>query len=111
MDKEEILAKSRAENKNKDIYELEVIKQAGELSFTVSALLAGVFLMAQITVGGGPNYGMWAIIFSGSMATFWLKWRKLRRPHELTMALFYSAGVLFFSAAHIYTLVSASTIL
>lgn len=62
-------------------------------------------------VGGGSNPGMWALVLSGPMATFWVKWRRLRRPHELTMALFYTAGVLFFSAVHIYTLVSASTIL
>lgn len=111
MDKEEILAKSRAENKNKDIYEQEIIKQAGEVSFAASALLAVVFLMAQIMVGGGPNFGMWAIVFSGWTATFWVKWRKLRRPHELTMALLYTALVLFFSALHIYALISASTIL
>ena len=28
MNREEILAKSRAENKNKDVYEIEVLKQA-----------------------------------------------------------------------------------
>ncbi len=111
MDKEEILAKSRAENKNRDIYEQEIVKQAGEISFAASAFLAAVFLMVQITVGGGLNPGMWAIVFSGSMATFWVKWRKLRRPHELAMALFYTAGVLLFSALHIYALISSSTIL
>ncbi len=111
MKKEEILAKSRAENKNKDIYEQEVLKQGAGIAFLVAAVLAAVFCAVQIFVGGGTNCGLWAIVFSGSMATFWVKWFNLKRRHELVMALFYTAIVTAFSACHVYSLITTSTIL
>ncbi len=111
MKKEEILAKSRAENKNRDIYEQEVLKQGWEIAFIAAAVLAAVFSAVQIFVGGGTNCGLWAIVFSGSMATFWVKWFKLRRRHELILALIYTAVVITFSVLHIYNLIDASAIL
>ncbi len=40
MNKEEILEMSRAENKNKDIYEHEVLKQSGTITVIVMMALA-----------------------------------------------------------------------
>ncbi len=111
MKKDEILARSRAENKNRDIYEQEVLKQGWEIAFAVMAILAAVFSAVQIFLGGGTNCGLWAIVFSGMMATFWVKWLKLRRRHEFVLALIYTAVVVTLSVLHIYNLISASTIL
>ena len=57
MNKEEILEKSRAENKNKDIYEQEILKQANSSAVIVMMVLATVFFAVQIFVGGGTNWG------------------------------------------------------
>ena len=43
MNKEEILEKSRQENKNKDIYEQEIIKQGNAVVTSVMVILATVF--------------------------------------------------------------------
>lgn len=43
MNKEEILEKSRAENRNKDIYEKEVLKQASTSAVIVMMVLATIF--------------------------------------------------------------------
>ena len=48
MNKDEILAKSRAENKNKDVYEQEVLKQASRSAVVVQMALATLFLEASI---------------------------------------------------------------
>ncbi len=111
MKKEEILAKSRAENKNRDIYEQEVLKQGWEIAVAVMAILATVFSAVQIFVSDGVDGGIWAIMFSCPMATFWVKWFKLRRRHELIFALFYTAVVVTLSVQHIYNLIAASAIL
>ncbi len=111
MNREDILEKSRAENKNKDIYEQEVLKRGWEISVLAMVILAGVFFAVQIFVGGGTNYGLWAIVFSGQMVTFWVKWSKLKRRHELALALSYTVVVIGASAAHIYNLITLSTIL
>ena len=110
MNKEEILAKSRAENKNQDAYEKEILKQGQVVSLIVIVIIATVFFIVQIFAGGGINCGIYAIVLSGSMATFWVKWIKLRRRHELAMALLYTAVVIALSLSHIYNLVTVAVI-
>ena len=111
MKKEDILEKSRKENKNKDMYEQEILKQGNAAANLVMIVLATVFFVVQIFTGGGFNYGIYAIVFSGCMAAFWVKWFKLRKKHELLMAFLYTLIVIAFSVAHIYNLIIVSTIL
>ncbi len=111
MDKEKILEMSRKENKNRDVYEQEVLKQCGTAACAVMAILATVLYAAQIMTGGGNSPGFYAIVASGQMATFWVKWFKLRRKHELAVAVFFTIIVIAFSAVHIYNLIAKSTIL
>ena len=111
MNKEEILEKSRAENKNRDIYEQEVLKQAGTGAVMVMMVLATIFFTIQIFVGGGMNLGLWALVFSANMMVFWVKYIRLRRRHELVMAIAYTILVSALSGGHIYNLITSSTIL
>lgn len=107
MNREEILEKSRKENKNQDVYEQEVLKQSQAWSAFVMVVLALVFWLAQIYSGGGINYGFWALVFASNMTTFWVKYIKLRHRHELVFAIMYTAAVLLMSVCHIYKLVTA----
>lgn len=111
MNKEEILEKSRAENKNKDVYEQEILKQASTSAVIVMMSLATIFFAAQIFVGGGKNWGLWALVFSANMTTFWVKYMKLRRKHELVMAIAHTIFVSICSVWHICNLIASSTIL
>lgn len=111
MNKEEILERSRKENKNQDIYEKEVIIQGNQYACMVAAVLATIFFVIQIFTGGGMNYGLYAVIFSMPMAGFWMKYKKIHRKHELLVAVCYTIAVLMFSVAHIYELISTSQIL
>lgn len=111
MNKEEILAKSRAENKNKDVYEYEILKKANSCAVIVMMIFAAVFFIVQIIVGEGMNWGMWALVMSTSMTTFWVKYIKMRRKHELGMAIAYTVIVAVASGLHIYNLIASSTIL
>ena len=65
----------------------------------------------QIFVGGGQNWGMWAFVFSPSMATFWVKYIKLGRKHELLTAIAYTVIVAVSAGYHIYNLIVSSAIL
>ena len=111
MDRDEILAKSRVENQNRDIYEQEVLKQANKCAVIVQTILAAIFLIVQIFVGGGVNWGLWALVFSATMTTFWVKYRKLRRKHELLVAIAYTILVAVMSGYYIYDLIASSGIL
>lgn len=111
MDKDEILAKSRAENKNKDVYEQEVINQASKCAVVVQMALATLFFVTQILTGGGVNWGLWAIVFSASMTINWVKYIKLHRKYELVIAIAYTLLVSVMSGYCICNLVASSMIL
>lgn len=111
MNREEVLEKSRAENRNKDIYEKEVLKQASIGAVIVMMVLATIFFVVQIFVGGGTNWGIWALVFSANMTTFWVKYMKLRRKHELVMAIAYTIFVSACSVGHIYNLIVSAVFL
>ena len=111
MNKDEILAKSRTENKSKDVYEQEVLKQASKSAVVVQMALATLFFVTQILIGGGINWGLWAIVFSASMTINWVKYIKLHRKYELVTAMTYTLLVSVMSGYYIYNLVPSSTIL
>lgn len=108
MDKEEILAKSRAENKNKDVYGYEISKLSGSVTTTVMLVIAGVFFIVQAVTGGGLNFGLWALVLSADMANHWFKYIKLRLGGELLAALCYTLLVSVMSGYHIYSLIAAA---
>lgn len=110
MNRDEILAKSRAENKNKDIYEQEVLKQASKSAVVVQMFLATLFFVTQIFTGGDINWGLWAIVFSSNMTINWVKYIKLRRDNELLIAIAYTILVVMISGYYIYNLIASSTI-
>ena len=64
MNRDEILAKSRSENKNKDVYEQEVLKQASRSAVVVQMALATIFFVTHIFARGGINSGVWALDYS-----------------------------------------------
>lgn len=102
MTREEILAKSRSENKNQDIYEQEVLLHGNRAACTAAALLATLFFVLQIFAGDGMDYGLYAVVFAMPMAGFWVKYKEMRKKHELFVAIGYTVGVLLLSFAHIY---------
>lgn len=111
MNREEILAKSRAENKNQDIYEQEIIKQASKIAVLVQMILATVFFVAQIFAGKGINLGLWALVFSSSMVMNWMTYRKLHRRQELMIAVADTVLVSVMSGYYIYSLMVSSAVL
>lgn len=108
MNKEEILELSRKENKNQDVYEQDVVINGNRYACIAAGIIATVFFIVQIFTGGGMNFGMYAVVFSMPMASFWFKFIKLRKKHELLAAICYSVCVAAFSAAYIVQLVTAA---
>ena len=108
MNRDEILAKSRAENKNKDVYEQEVLKQASRSAVVVQMVLATIFFVTQILVDKGINWWLWALVFSTSMTINWVKYIKLRYRQELITAIVYTVFVSVMSGYYIYNLITSS---
>lgn len=111
MDREEILERSRAENRNKDIYELEILKQASAKATIVMMALVGVFTIVQMLLGGGIHWGLWALSFPPEMVTLWVKYRRFRHKREFAMAVVYTIMVSVMSGYHVYCLIASSLVL
>ena len=97
MDKEEILKKSREENKDRDLVELEVLHKANNIALSVSMLLCALVSVLHAVFRDSPDYAVWIVQF-GILATVMLvKFAKLRRRHELLFGLLYGGfSVCFF---------------
>lgn len=110
MDRNEILEKSRKENRNQDIYEREIIRLGGNTGAIAAVCLATLFFVLQIFLGGGMNYGLYAVAFSIPAAAFTVKAVKLKRRHEILLACTYLLLVGLCTAAHIYRLVTVAAV-
>ena len=107
MTKEEILEKSRTENKGKDIVEEEIIKKGFLTCWIVSLIAAAVVAMVEGIVLGKTNYGIFFSLMSGLFVFFLVKFMKLRRKHELFITIMYGIAAGCFLAAWIINLVKA----
>ncbi len=111
MTREEVLEKSRADNRNQDVYEKDILKTAGNAGAVAAIILASLFFAIQIFMGSGTNYALYAIVFVIWATTFTVKAIRLRRRHEILFAVIYWIFVITLSAAHIYQLIVSSVAL
>jgi hypothetical protein len=89
MKKEEILEKSRQENKNKDIVELEAINKACGIAIIVGLSVCCVINILSVFLKESMNYESLAIYLSIMGTLFLVKYIKLRRKHELLIAILF----------------------
>ncbi len=89
MKKEEILEKSRLENKNKDIAELEAINKASSIAIYAGLLVCCVINVISVFFYESMNFVSWAILCSILGTLFLVKYILLHRRHELLLAILY----------------------
>lgn len=111
MKKEEILERSRNENRNADLYEKEVLIQAGNVSAGVGTLMCAVLFITQALLGGGTNSGLWAIMMSMQAGAFAVKAFRLRRKSDIAWAIINGLLALTLAVLYICSLIKSSTIL
>lgn len=96
MDKDDILAKSRAENNGSDEYERQILEKAGKLSSQVGLMVCCFIAAFSVIRTDRMNNGCWVIYFSISATLYWTKYIHLRKRHELIMAVISTlVGLLF----------------
>ncbi len=87
--KDEILAASRKENKNRDLAELEVVRTAGSYAGRVGATVCCVVLVLAGALGRRMLYGPWIIYFC-MMGTTWLvRAVKLKQKSDWVVAVMF----------------------
>lgn len=96
MDKDEILKRSREENKDRDLVDLEASHKANECAYTAGILISSLLSVLHAIFRDSVNYAVWTVMF-GMMATIMLvKYAKLKKRHELLLGLGYLALDIFF---------------
>ena len=96
MNREEILAKSRQENHGQDIASLEVSKASTVFGWIVAVCLLAVVAVTEAVKYERMNSGIFFAVMGGCSAIFFLKFLKLRKQHELIIAIVYAAAAAAF---------------
>ena len=97
MNREEILEKSRRENKGTDEIELIVLNSAGKLAAQIGMLICCAVAVLQVSFTDSMSYESWMIYFSILGTLFIVKYIKLHKRHELLLAILFSGLFVFFT--------------
>lgn len=96
MDKDEILEKSRIENQNKDVADIETSKSGIRAGWIVTVCLAALVAVLDGVFFGRPAYEILFATMAGLAVVFFCKYAKLKKLHELIVAICYSIGSIGF---------------
>ena len=105
MKKEEILAASRRENKNRDLPEMETARQAGSIAGRVGACVCCLVSVIFVWATGTVLYSPWVIYFSILGTHRLVTVRKKKQKTELTLTILYFAMFLLFLVLFVVRLV------
>lgn len=83
MKKEEILEKSRKENKNKDLQEIEIERKSAVIVAISIAVLSIVFYALEIAIKGTTNYGLYSFICIYNTIVFGYKGIKMKNKANI----------------------------
>ena len=94
MNKEEILAKSKLENRGMDMVNLEVSRNSMQVGWVVVILLLSAVMVVTAITKEIMSVDICFAILAGSAAVFGYKYLKLRKKHELIFTILYGLGAL-----------------
>src|SRR5574344_500939 len=89
MTKEEILAKSRDENQDEDLIDLEVQSIAAKVGIYVSFLLCTAISIVEFVFTKKVSVQCWLIFFGITATIFLIKFIKIHKKHELFVFICY----------------------
>jgi len=87
MNKEEILAKSRQENKDRDLYELSIDKNASRVGIIVMYMIVFILTMVNVFQNGRLSFALWTVAFSVDTSMYIYKAVKLRTKKSIVSAV------------------------
>ena len=110
MNREEILAKSRQENKNKDLFDKEVEGKSIAFSGIAMVIMCLVYYVAEILLQSRKNYGFFSIAAIYMAILFMMKGSKLKDKKKFYLGIVWLALAILFTVEHFYFLVTNATI-
>lgn len=104
MQKDEILAKSRSENQNKDLVELSVMSKAYKLAFSVAGLLCCIINLMEYIYTGMANTAS-LLILTGIQGVYFLYcYVHRKRRYDLILGILLACGVIILMYFYIHEL-------
>lgn len=85
MKKEEILEKSKKENKNKDIYAIQIEAKAANVAGITMLILAAIYFTYEILSGKGTNYALYSLIAIYDAVMYGYKAIKIKQSRGLNI--------------------------
>ncbi len=83
MNKEEILEKSRQENKGRDEMERDAFAKAGQTACAVGGIVCALVIIFEAIFARQVNFSIWAVYLSMTGTMLLTKYRRLGKKHEL----------------------------
>ena len=96
MDKDEILARSRKENRDRDFVEEEVINRAHSIALSVGMMMSGLISVLNSIFRDSVDFSVWVVMWAIWSCVFLVKYQRLHRRHELLLGLLYAGLSVFF---------------
>jgi len=108
MDREEILAKSRKENRDRDFVEEAVQAKANAIALSVGIIVCGLIsILRCVLTDSGGEWAVWIVQFSIMSTVMLVKYARLRKGHELALGLCYLGFAAFFAVVYLRGLLGA----
>ena len=108
MQKEEILKISRKENKNRDLVDIEISSQAGNVAERVGACVCCLISLVFYWVTDSPLLSPWVIYFSILGTHYLVKFIKIKKKTDLAITILYYAMCVLALAFFVVRLVEVS---
>ena len=94
MNKEEILAKSKQENRGMDFVNLEASKRSMEVGWVTILVLLAIVIVVNAVTREKMSYDICFAMLAGCGTIFGYKYLKMRKKHELVITVCYALGAL-----------------
>jgi hypothetical protein len=101
MDRNDILEKSRKENRNMDEMEKDALAKAGQRAFGVGGLVCAFIIVFEAIVSDFTSFSTWAVYLSMAGTALLVKYSILGRKHELLFGLLQLALAIIFIGMYI----------
>ena len=105
MDKEEILKRSRKENKNKDEMELSVFSKAGQRACVVGGFVCMAMILLESTFADRFSVSIWSVYLSMVGTVQLVKYQGFKKKYQLIAAFILLALALVFFVMYLIDLV------
>jgi hypothetical protein len=105
MDRNDILEKSRKENRNMDEREKDALAKAGQKAAAVGGVVCAFIILFEAIVSDFTSFSTWAVYLSMTGTALLVKYSILRKKHELLFGLLQLVLAIIFLGIYIKRMV------